>query len=1764
MAKILTERDNYQGKLDDIKESGSIEKQSLLPDPPKKSKILFERKDNRPVVPEKYTVPQGGSPGLGESIFDESVLELPADYYDLPFESQQQIRDSELREQRAQNQPGYLKAGAFIPRVIAKTGLEFIKGIGYVSAVPLAIAEGDLNAVVDNMFVNELNNIDEGIKEAIPVYVRREIENGGFWRQIWSPEFVGGELADGIGFLASSMLTGGVAGAATKSLGGLAKAAGFAKLAKLEGANRLGTVAFAQSFVESAAETDGAIREFDQYWEQYQQPDGTYLVQNEDGTTTPYTPEEVAEQRRNLGIQSMTMNMLFTFGPNLITGKAILGLSGKSKNIFDELGVNTAVKGKGYQEAFQSMRDGIQKASTRKALLGQVLKEGAKGSAAEGWQEASQFAIQEYGKAQSRMQTDKNLFDGMIDGYIDAFTTVEGQKSIFLGALLGLGPGLKNGFDSRRAQIAQASKLTELMETNLIDLKNKVESYYAKNEDGTLKKIGEDFVLDTEKIQNELLSQMKDASTEYLLAHAKQHGDTLAAKSILNHLLIEKSLPFFQIEGGEQILTQHIAQLSEVLESDSKLMGFKSKEEYVDHIKKVAEAAKKNYDVIKETGPRYFGLDIAKVSENLTRQEQQQGLENFYNQMEAQGALWASLIDLNKAEFSSTREKVQAIEAAAENAYREKVKEPKEDATMEEKLSALPDATRQTQLWKNYQQQIATIEKNLKTLDENYKALFNKKEQQKALEFFIKKAEDKKETQQKFEEEVKNTKEFKERLIQNLMQNGYGETKGAVLNGMEDVGVALQDKDGNKYAIKKVADQEDNQKYMIIPMTEQGQYDFENAVDLTLEELKSRGLDENSILSAKEYKNWRKINRAEERARQYEERILEMQLLYQGKRERLEEEMSERAEKMRQVEAEIQYWLTQDEIPVSSIVRDLAVLEEERAKIANDLESRYLELERIEQSIQLLIDIQAELLQGIEEGYQQIFTLRLKALEQEMKDGEFPIKFENLDALQKSTVLQIAELEQQQEDLQDIINQLSEMLEQRFEFKDAIRNGDIERILKFIQANRPFILENYPELADFTRDSFPRGYVKNLLDLADLSILMFDPEIRGDFLRTLTDAMNPIAADLIEYRQEFLAVSKRLKELNKKRQKINDYIIEKETLQYIIGKQRLIERKERLGELVSFPKKQNRAEKRRIEQDGTSSISPIGSGPLKANPQSTITNVYTDATMKDVQPNPKKLAQAVQWSKAMMNINLSELSNYSLRVVNNQQLSAFNVVPPVEDTDALYTILYKNGEVVTGENGEPVFAGVAKPETYFRADGTQTLRLSDNENMILLEKRRKSISAEKPYVLDNASYTSYEDAREAVINKIERDYTDWRDSLLSAANRGEQIYFGVDHVSRGFVPAENIGDSKNKITSVFNVKNLVIADTSKRIGKKIIGLEDGKVYAELENGQLQRVLNRTIGSLTQGERTKMLNTIISFLAMAKYIGPNYNIDFPMKPGKDGKVKYTIPLFGHKGDPGILDHFISWNTKEANKAWNISLWTSRKTKEKFIRFTQGLNAKGDPIVTDFPVNALFNEKGGVKTSNDPTLASLVNFLNYKYLNVIDRGSRMTDKMPVPTGWYFDKTLNSPVVEYKMVPNYQEYVIDKYLYTEVKPPSENQRLPQFVNQYAEFGKRLDGPTPPKPVQTEKEPTASRPAPNAGLSLATFAKKTQAEKPKSVEDAAPSLAAYAKKSDDLDAISDEMKAALAESAVTTSEQPAQQPTEEQQQCAGPMFSTKRKLGR
>ena len=392
---------------------------------------------------------------FGNTTFGESK-------YDKPETDSEFINNGDYNYLRGERQNGFAQLGLGALRALNKAGVEALKTPAYLYALgewgaKNMFGDGEtLDKALDNVVLNSLDDYDEAFKKTLPVYKSYKSGKGGLIDNIFSTSFWASDGADGVGYLLGMMAPGAIlskAGLAAKltKLGigvdaSLMAQAG--KSTKLANNIELGTQTLLNTFVESAAEAKGVADKL--------KADGV-------------DPDKIADAARN----TFFANMAVLMGPNLIANKALLGRFSKDKSILDDF---MTTEGKLVAEV------------QAKQSLGGYAKAAATGVASEGfWEEGSQTTIENYEtkKAKGLLDPNQSYLQGLAEEYVNTLTSIEGQKSIFLGAILGGGATTVGEFRENKAKKSIYPEISELLKKNFEGFSNNVD-FFERDEQGKI------------------------------------------------------------------------------------------------------------------------------------------------------------------------------------------------------------------------------------------------------------------------------------------------------------------------------------------------------------------------------------------------------------------------------------------------------------------------------------------------------------------------------------------------------------------------------------------------------------------------------------------------------------------------------------------------------------------------------------------------------------------------------------------------------------------------------------------------------------------------------------------------------------------------------------------------------------------------------------------------------------------------------------------------------------------------------------------------------------------------------------------------------------------------------------------------------------------------------------------------------------------------------------------------------------------------------
>jgi hypothetical protein len=378
-------------------------------------------------------------------------------------------------ERRAQDQSIGQRILHGVGRLASTAVTKTLQGVGHIAGIPGAIAFGDISAITDNGWVNFFANAEEKLKEWMPVYKTRDYLNGSVWQQMGTASFWTDDFVDGVAFMASAFIPStalikgiGTAGKlASLGIKGLKGVKGFKglqlgnKLAKtftntlkqakyLERASELG-----YNQMKLAGALDNlSISALASTMEAGFEARGTQLAIEDSlrGTINPdtgraYTDAEIKAASSEAAKNTYFFNLALLSATNLVEARAFSRIFGRTNKVagkgLEKLTRAKKLKAFGYGALSTSFSEGI-------------------------IEENVQLAIED-------LSSDHNLKNMSLgeklstigNNWVDNFSTDEGQKSMVLGALIGLLPGGIGKVASKKQEIENRNKANQAIHSGL-------------------------------------------------------------------------------------------------------------------------------------------------------------------------------------------------------------------------------------------------------------------------------------------------------------------------------------------------------------------------------------------------------------------------------------------------------------------------------------------------------------------------------------------------------------------------------------------------------------------------------------------------------------------------------------------------------------------------------------------------------------------------------------------------------------------------------------------------------------------------------------------------------------------------------------------------------------------------------------------------------------------------------------------------------------------------------------------------------------------------------------------------------------------------------------------------------------------------------------------------------------------------------------------------------------------------------------------------
>lgn len=1523
----------------------------------------------------------------------------------------------DVNELQAQLQPWSHKAGAFVGRTASKAVVEFVKGFGYLAGVPGALATQDIEVMTNNFFIDLLNEVDESVKEALPVYVKNSVRDGSLGTKLMSMDFWANEGADGLGFLLSSIGIGGV----MSKLG---------NLAKLSNAANIGVTSAVQTLVEAAAETSGMSTQLDNYWAGRKQQDGTYLDEKNNVLTEQQVKNRKAEALHSTFIQ----NGLLLAGPNLVMSNSLFGKANPVKNMLTMSRDGLRTIPKNVTTSLDDMMTNLSSVTPWKQGVKKTAAEMLKVGSSEAFQELSQFAIEDYNSKLAKNLTNDNLISGLWKSYEKGLTEVDGQASMALGFLFGAGASTIGTYKKNKADAKKRKGLSELISTANDSYRGALRSIYKINEEGN-------YEIDNSKVADIIESNIKDLSIDDRYKKARAQGETGAARLALGQIVLRTMQPFLEQSEGMDVFNQLIEENSETYENDYADLGFNNVEEMKQYINSVAQEAKAEHDNFQKNGYHKF---------NINKKVLYRGKENAETIDQVYGAFLNKMSGLNQTLVFNRNRLLEARNEASKRLAEERDKLVMPDPNSENYEQEVEKMLSNNKVVSAINSELRKIDTALSRVNDDYQKLYDPKEHEKAFDhlYFSRLAIE--EAAQEDIEARDNKVEMVNSFYDNLREKGYTLVSDGMGNDITKGAVSLVDNDGNVYITGKGKLTPNGEDKFIIKNAETNEIE-----EFTADMIVNKFPEASNILSKEDFRQWKNTRKL---VNKYEKAVQSInQLIGPVEGGRLDEIINQRKSIFRQQESlkfyEEYLQELKGEVPskirsVKDISDEIDIVEKEISRLEESISDMNEKLEILEESLELLEQIEREYLEGI------------ATFEAESRNKPMSKMLESLQGQFES------------DEISESIDLIKDGIDNSNKILDSLK--DQHSYMSDLASDLYFILANNPSLDTILDELSPSSIrkISEILNLKEDNSDLIPESLRGlDVFGNVNEryqVLNIIKADRGDLwhtynliNSEINQVSRDIKRTESSLSKLNknkDIRLRYDQLAKDIASLNAIFKGIKVKEQTENFRKLNGQNRNIIEQNDSEHVNDYKS---KSTPYSTTTSVYKFKDGKVVlDSNGNKVKsdnweQAVRWSKAMMNVDLNKLGEYELEFLNNKGLEAINIKPPSNNEDDLYVVLKRNNDPIIVD-GNIAFTGIAFSSTYFNQPEAR-INLSKNSEYLNALETQKQVDAGKlpsfEHEIDGNNFDSLKDVEDYLTRKMEEEYSDWRKDTLNKLSNGERLYTNITDVSKGNAV---ITDQRNKPKEVFGEISEIIIPRRELYGKRAVDVAPGMVYVQNSKGHIKRVLNKRIDSLPSNEQSKFINSIIKFISLSIFAENKINENFRWKNSKS-----TTTLLGSKNRSGILDYFINWG--DSNKNWAINIGRSKKDGELQIRITNGVTDNNrKPLATFINVRDLFDgdiRPENVRKSNDPAIAPLVDFLKTKYMNV-DSNSINKD-LPngfwVPVDWELQKGEPVIVADKKRYKSYNDYVLDKVVYTNVgKYDASTDKIPNFVNQYAIFDK------------------------------------------------------------------------------------------------------------
>lgn len=614
--------------------------------------------------------------GIGKSEQEKYGDLLPEDYSVFSGKDHEEIA--------AQNQSAWTHTKYGIGRFVGKVGVEVLKMPGYVGAAigsgidgigqstglydsELTDGKNFAESLANNSWVNAFEDLDDSIKEALPVFTKHSVQEGSMWDKFWSSAFWASEGADGLGYMASMFVPGsaikllrlgsfGVGKTAklmtymspnsfTQSAKGLLKAGINPQRIDMLAATGLSTM------FEAAAEADGVMKSIQ----------AGYAKKLASGEITQ---EEVDHLAREAGQALFNSNVVLLAAPNFMMNRLMLGRFKSPKSAFTknsstgllEAAEGQTVKHKLYKSGFQFMK-GI----------------GREGVFEEGMQSTLETMYSDAAVNDGKVYQADGITDYIKDvatQYIKTAKSSEGQSAILLGSLMGGVMSAVQQYRDKTSKDKQTNSLIESVNARL-NLVYDHSDVYKTHKEGPLR--GQPIInektgapeIDVVKLNKSVSAMVDLEAFTGTLEGLDKAGKTKEYDRMLNQLHVDLAISLNDVEGGEAMFDEILADRKLMMET--KFQGQVkegnniTQESYVKNLKKIAKQVK--------TDGEYFDSFIASNVQKSKLEADEEtvgrhlnGLKQTYQQLSSELEQWNEHISETNSKISELSIKESDLE----------------------------------------------------------------------------------------------------------------------------------------------------------------------------------------------------------------------------------------------------------------------------------------------------------------------------------------------------------------------------------------------------------------------------------------------------------------------------------------------------------------------------------------------------------------------------------------------------------------------------------------------------------------------------------------------------------------------------------------------------------------------------------------------------------------------------------------------------------------------------------------------------------------------------------------------------------------------------------------------------------------------------------------------------------------------------------------------------------------------------------------------